>query len=297
MTMRFAAPFQHNGCTIPYDKIDEFNINFTEYSSFDELEKFIGMYPDHRMNIEFAEQNYDVDSIIKFCHNHEQIYVRIRPWEFQYIPAYEEEDINYIFDKTFPIYSYSLLEWVLSRKVKGIYITDDLTYNLPEIYTQCSEQEIELRVVLNRVPAINPIVAICPSAQIYRPQDYDFLSKYYSAGEFDCGEEYDWVKAEVLYRKWFVEHEWDSNLEFMNNDLAWSYPTMSVPPELTRLRSACQHRCTLRAGNLCSKCSRFLTLGFKNANNGMVYKDAEHGLPSLEQMADLIILSKEDNVD
>ena len=296
--MKFSAPYQMEfNCPIDYNNIDEFNVKFTQYSSFNDFEKFVNMYPNHQINVEFAEENYKVDNIINLCHKYNNIYIRLHSWELKYLFKYQEENINYFFDRTMPVYNYSLLEWVLTQQPKGIYIADDLTYNLPNVYEQCSEKNIELRIVLNKIPTTNLLTSTCPSVQIYRPQDYDFLSRYYSVGEFDCGEEYDWVKAEVLYKKWFIEHKWDSDLEFMNQDLKLPYPTLSIPPELTRLRSVCQHRCTLRAGNLCSKCHRLLLMGYKNADNNLIYSDSEYGLQPLEQIVDSIILSKNNNVE
>lgn len=296
--MKFSAPYQMEfNCPIDYNNIDEFNVKFTQYSSFNDFEKFVNMYPNHQINVEFAEKNYKVDNIINLCHKYNNIYIRLHSWELKYLFKYQEENINYFFDRTMPVYNYSLLEWVLTQQPKGIYIADDLTYNLPNVYEQCSEKNIELRIVLNKIPTTNLLTSTCPSVQIYRPQDYDFLSKYYAVGEFDCGEEYDWVKAEVLYKKWFIEHKWDSDLEFMNQDLKLPYPTLSIPPELTRLRSVCQHRCTLRAGNLCSKCRRLLLMGYKNADNNLIYSDSEYGLQPLEQIVDSIILSKNNNVE
>ena len=294
--MKFAAPYQMDSlCPINHKDIDEFNIKFTEESSFEELRKFIKMYPSYQINIEFAEKNYNTDNIINLCNDFENVYICIRQWELEYLSLYEENNINYIFDKTMPIYSYSLLEWVLSRKVKGIYIADDLTYNIEEVYKQCEAKNIKLRVILNKIPVTNSLVFTCPSVQVYKPQDYNFLNQYYDVGEFDCGEKYDWTKAEVLYRKWFVEHDYKDDLEFMNYDLVLPYPTKSIPPELTRLRSVCKHRCTMRAGNLCSKCKRLLIMGYKNADNNLIYTDSQHGLSSLENMVDSIIISKNNN--
>lgn len=296
--MKFAAPYQMDfNCPIDYNNIDEFNIKFTQYSSFEELRKFIKMYPNHQINIEFVEENYDIDNIINLCNDFENVYICIHSWEFKYLQQYEENDINYIFDKTLLIYNYSLLEWVLGHKVKGIYIADDLTYNIINVYEQCAKKGIKLRVILNRIPTTNLLTTTCPTIQVYRPQDYDFLSQYYDVGEFDCGDEYDWTKAEVLYRKWFIDHKWDANLEFMNQDLRLPYPTVSIPPELTRLRSVCKHRCTMHAENFCSKCRRLLLMGYRNADNNLVYTDSEYGLESLEQMVDSIIISKSDNIN
>ncbi len=292
--MKFSAPYQI-GCPIDYKNIDEFNINFTQNSSFEELRKFVKMYPSHQINIEFSEENYNLENIINFCNDFNNVYVCIHQWELRYLQEYEDNNINYIFDKSMPIYSYSLLEWVLARKVKGIYIADDLTYNLREVSNQCKSKDIKLRVILNKIPTTNSLVFTCPSVQVYKPQDYNFLSQYYDVGEFDCGEKYDWVKAEVLYRKWFIEHNYDEDLEFMNYDLVLPYPAGSIPPELTKLRANCQHRCTLRAENLCSKCKRLLLMGYRNADNNLIYNNAEHGLSSLENMVDSIIVSKNNN--
>ena len=293
--MKFAAPYQLEAtCPIDYGKIAEFNIEFTKYNSFKSLGDFAKKYSFHQINVSFSEENYDIDAIIDFCKKYDNVYIRIHPWEFQFLSRYKMENINYIFDITIPIYSYSLLEWTLSSGVKGIYIADDLTYNLPEVYKQCEDRGIKLRIILNHIPATNPLSLTCPSVQIYRPQDYDFLSQYYAVGEFDCGEKYDWTKAEVLYRKWFVEHDCSYDLEFMNQDLQLPFPTKSIPPELTRLRSVCRHRCMMSYDNKCSKCKRLLLLGYQNADNHLIYKNSEHALPSLEEMVDTITISKKE---
>lgn len=295
--MKFAAPYQIDfNCPIDYNKIDEFNIKFTQYSSFDELRKFIEMYPEKRINIEFVEENYSQKDIINLCNDFENVYIRLYQWGLRYLQEYEENNVNYILDSSIPIYSYSLLEWVLNRKAKGIYITDDLTYNLKEVYNQCANKGIELRVILNRVPITNPLSSICPTVQAYRPQDYEFLSEYYAVGEFDCGDNYDWSKAEVLYQKWYIEHNYNDDLEFINDNLYLPYPTKSIPPELTRLRAVCKHRCTMSMENICSKCKRLLLNGYRNADNNLVYSDSQYGLLPLEDMVNNIILSKKDNL-
>ena len=296
--MKFAAPYEMEiTCPIDHSNIDEFNIKFTENSSFKELKSFIEKNESHQINIEFAEENYDINKIIEICKDFNNVYVRIHSWEFKYLYDYEENDVNYIFDSTIPVCSYNFLEWVLARKVKGIYITDDLTYNLEEVYKQCEASGIKLRVILNKIPSMNLLTSTCPSVQVYRPQDYDFLSQYYDVGEFYCGEKYSWTQAEVLYRKWFIDHEWNDDLEIMNHDLRLSYPTQSMPPELTRIKANCKHRCTMSSENICSKCKRFLLMGYRNADNNLIYKDPEYGLPSLMEMADNIIISKDNNKD
>ena len=293
--MKFAAPYQFKNCTIDYDLIDEFNILFTEHSSYDDLRKFLQMYPNHRVNIEY-EEGYNVEYLYSFFQEHDNLYWRMKNEDLVYLQECQEQNIKFFFDETLPIYSYSLLEWVLDNGPTDIYILDDLTYNLEEVKKQCLAHNISLRIVLNKVPTMSLITTFCPSAQIYRPQDYDYLSEYYDVGEFDCGDTYDWTKAEVLYRHWYVDHDWNDDLNIMNIDLTLPYPTKSIPPELTRLRSKCKHRCTLYAENMCQKCRRLLEIGYSNVDNNLVYRDSDYGLPSLEDMTDLIIISKDDNL-
>ena len=292
--MKFAAPYQLN-CPIDYNKIDEFNIQFTSNSSFDQLKKFLVMYPEHRINIDFAEENYNITEIINLCKEFNNVYLRLKLWELEYLDEYEEEDINFFFDQTIAICNYSLLEFSLSHSTKGIYIMDDLTYNLPNVYEQCSKKGIELRIVLNEVPCTSGLSLICPSVQVYRPQDYDFLSQYYSVGEFNFEEGYDWERVNILYRKWYVDHSWNSDLKFMNQDLVLPYPTQAIPPELTKTRASCQHRCTVSVNNICAKCRRFLLMGYQNVKDNLVYEDnVKRSLPSLEEMIDTILISEDD---
>ena len=161
----------------------------------------------YHMNLQFSTINFNIDEFnIDFCHDFDNVYVRIHPWELKYLAQYDENSINYIFDSSMPIYSYSLLEFALGSHTKGIYIMDDLTYNLPEVYKQCNDKGIELRVILDKVPTTNSLTLVCPSVQIYRPQDYNFLSQYYAVGEFSCDEN-DLNKLEVLYKRhspWLV---------------------------------------------------------------------------------------------
>lgn len=294
MGMRFAAPYQLNGCTIDYDNIDEFNIVFTKDSKYDELKKFIELYPNHRINIQYQD-GYDIEQMFAFFQENEQLYWRMRSNDLPYVRECQENNIKFFFDNNMPIYSYCLLEWALNSGTTGIYIADDLTYNIKNVYEQCNEKGIELRVVLNRVPITNSLSLTCPSVQVYRPQDFDYLNDYYAVGEFNCGDEYDWVKAEVLYRRWYIDHFWEDDLDLMNPELRLPYPTASIPPELTRFRSVCQHRCTMRTENVCSKCRRLLLMGYLNADRNLIYKDNDNGLPPLDDIVDSIIVSKDNN--
>lgn len=296
--MKFAAPYQNTDNLIPRDNIHEFNIKFIKTSKQDSLEEFINLYPNRRINIEFEEDDYDINKIIELCQKYDTLYIRLKPKDLKYIQLLDDEAVHYFFDSTVRIYSYGTLEWAFMYHPTDIYISDDLTYNMDEVFNQCQLHDINLRIVLNRIPSLNTVVLACPSAQIYRPQDFDFLDHYYAVGEFDFGEDkpYDWVKAEVLYRRWFVDHYWDDTLNYMNFDIHTPYPSVLIPSELVHMRANCKHRCTMSVNNSCSKCARLLYMSFSNA--GIVLKSGrEYKIPTLETMVDTIIESKDNNED
>lgn len=293
--MKFAAPYQNTDNLISRDDIDEFNLIFTETSEYDNLKNFINIYPDKRINLELPENNCDINKIIELCQEYETLYLRLQPKDLKYLQLIDDEAINYFFDSTIRVYSYGTLEWVFMYNPTDIYISDDLTYNMEEVYAQCQSHNINLRIVLNRISSLNTAVLACPSAQIYRPQDFDFLDRYYDVGEFDFGEEpYDWVKAEVLYRRWFIDHYWDDTLNYMNFDIHAPYPSVLIPSELVHLRANCKHRCTMSVNNSCNKCARLLKMSFVNSDFSL-RTGKEYKIPTLETMIDAIIESKDNN--
>ena len=70
--MKFAAPYQmDNLCPINHKDISEFNIKFTEESSFEELRKFIKMYPLHQININMltVQGRSDIQLLLQIIKN------------------------------------------------------------------------------------------------------------------------------------------------------------------------------------------------------------------------------------
>ena len=228
------------------------------------------------------------------CLKYNNVYIRINGEHFADVPQLQKKNIKFFFDYSFLVYSYSLLEWVIKIHPTDIYIGEELFYNLNEVKNICDNHNIKIRMILNRIPVTNNFVAFNYSVLAFRPQDYSFLEKYIDVGEFDCEEPYDWTKADILYRKWYIEHSWNDDLSYMNKDMVLPFPVQSMPIELIKYRSNCKHRCMTSANSHCHKCKRFFTLGIYNDKQGIKYKDdTKSTLPSLDELTDKLLLTSE----
>lgn len=288
--MRLAAPFEQFNSLIPHEKIDEFNIKFTMKSDWDNLNKFAGeLFPHKRINVEF-DDGIEIDDIIKCSKDNKNIYVRATIQQVPFLPTLKEKGVKFFLDSTLPIQSYCLLEWALETGATDIYIAEDLFYNLDNVYSKCQEKNVKIRMILNRLPHISVVSATLPTVQAFSPRDYELLDNYIETAEFDCGDKYDWVKAEVLYRKWFIEHDWNDDARYLNEDIVLPYPVQSIPPELTKFRISCQRRCMTSAINHCGKCKRFLLQSYRNKDNNLVYRHGTtESLPDIDTLGDMLI--------
>lgn len=181
----------------------------------------------------------------------------------------------------------------------GIYIADDLFYNLINVEARCREANIEIRMILNRLPLTSVPTHYSNKSPIYNPQDFKFLDDYISVGEFDCSTEYskyDWVKAERLYHIWFEEQYWNDDLRFINPDIKFEVLSPCIPPELARYRSSCGLACVSHSRSSCKKCNRLFLLAKRNKENGIGYKKGvSTGLPSRDELMELLEKQEENN--
>ena len=293
--MNFAAPYVNYNCPLA-DQINEYNIIFKEHNSWANLDTYASMFKDKRINVCFKDVEIDMRELENLCIKYDNVYVRITPDTLKAVPQLKEKNIRFFLDNTMMINSYSLLEYAIQLKPTDIYIGEELLYNLNEVRATCNANNIKIRMVLNRAPVLAQVITLNYTVPVFRPQDYHFLNEYIDCGEFDCGEKYDWTKAKVLYQKWYVDHAWDDELVYLNTDIAFPYPTSSMPVELVKYRSNCKHRCVMFADNHCGKCKRFYTLGLYNEKRGIKYDNTVTStLPSLDDAIDsLIVNSKSD---
>ncbi len=289
--MQFACPYKNKY----EDDIDpdEYNI-VMKHDDYDRLNAFLTDVPrEKKINVKFAgESIMNIDKLKIAATINPNLRVRVGTWELYNLPELRANEIPFIFDSSFCINSYLLLDWAIKQGAEGLYIYDDLHYNLPNIDAICKKNKVELRIVLNRIPTSTPFVYKNKRAPIYRPQDMWILKQFFSVGEFDCKNEdisYDWEINKQQYKSWFIEQYWRGDLKFINRDV--SFPIMSpcVPPELADYRSSCGLACRARAMSSCHKCERLYEFSEYNFQNGIAYKrEAKTGLPLKEDLMKLL---------
>ena len=276
--VNLAIPFRvHN---VRNDLVSEFNVRFTEgRNSFEKFIDFINMYLDKRINVRFFGEfpMHVITTVDKLSDN---IYVRLGQDQFMMIEELKNNGIKYFFESEANFtYNLSSLDSATAIGVTDIYPTDDLLYDLRNTKRFCDEHNINMRLVLNRIPMTTVNKGTDYKSQIYRPQDKEFLDEYFTTYEFDCGQPVDWAKFDVLYRAWFDRGGWNGDLEEINDDLQVSYPNLSVIPNLTNIEGSCERRCTKRINNPCDKCNQFMRTAISMANTGIYLKGNKRRTP------------------
>lgn len=259
-----------------YDKIglkdeyiNEYNIMFDPLKNdYKILEQKMSTF-NKRVNLWYIGE-INIDEVIILNKLNQELYLRVSAEHIHQIQDLKNNNIKFFLDLSIPIYSYSMLYWAINEiQPAEIYIADDLCYNLEEVYKICKKNSIKLRIVLNRIPTINILTGLSETAPIFRPEDLDLLSLYFSTAEFDLsfGEdprneyECNWDAAETMYRRWFIQKHWPEDLNIMNPDILIDFPNSSIPIELNEHKIRCRHKCTSSSIGVCGKCGRYMEVG------------------------------------
>lgn len=75
---------------------------------------------------------------------------------------------------------------MLKLNVSDIYIYDALCYQMPIVKDKCNKQNIQIRLVLNKIPTNQPNAGQDYRAPIFTPRDMDTLENFIDVAEFDC---------------------------------------------------------------------------------------------------------------
>lgn len=257
--MRLAIPFKRH-----YelnDDADEFYVYYDpKLQDFNDLLTFIQEYEDKTINIRYRNSldTKTAVSLSKLCPN---VRFVVTMGDVNSLEKLKESGAKYFFSNEYPCHSFKDLQsFVESLGVCGVYVADDICYNLPSARMFCDRHEVEMRVVLNKVP----ITITSPTDRtimVWIPQDYELMSKYFDVAEFDCGRDkgYDFRKLTVLYRSWFERHDWAGNMQEICKGIPYKYVPRTILPYLNESKVKCGLGC-VRNGWRCTKCSQVLDL-------------------------------------
>lgn len=267
MIYPIAVPFQR------FDSLEgaikEYNIEFrTDDSRLDDLIDFISLPFVYRVNIHFDSKVpvhiIEIANKVKDC-----VYVRLSPDQWFEAKGLKENDVRFFFDSSMPVSNICQLTEFIKMGVSDVYIADDLVYMLPRVGKYCSQENVNVRMVLNRIPLTTFDKGDDPRSLMCRPQDTYHLLDYIDTFEFDCYDEnnnYQWNVFDVLFKAFFVNQYWHGDLSELNPDihLPHGFPNDSITPEYTGYKVDCGRRCGL--GSSCRKCQQFYDIGieFKN---------------------------------
>jgi hypothetical protein len=261
MTVKIAIPYLHDINFELNDEAKEFNILF--YKSKNKLEKlidFVEAYPETRINIKFPE-GLHMSTLIAISKITDNVYVRLKASDINNVKELKENGIKFFFDSDCPAYNYATLDCFIKLGVTDVYLADDLCYNLSDVETYIHDKDVQMRLVLNRVPSTTIDRGFNPCSPIYMPKDFEKLNQYFDVFEFDCGEPYDWAKFDVLYRAWFEKQRWHGQMSEINKDVTRDFHCDAIYPDYTEFKFNCERRCNKRVTNHCRKCEQWLEIG------------------------------------
>lgn len=272
LNFNVAAPFKR------YHELEgqfaEYNIEYrSDDSRLDDLIDFISLPFIKRVNVHFDNKvmikDMGVANRVKEC-----IYVRLSADQWFATKSLKEAGIPFFFDATLPVSTYCQLDEMINLGVSDVYIADDLTYNLQEVSDYCHTHNVNMRLVLNRIPLTTFDKGKSVKSPIYRPQDTDVLSHYFDVFEFDCGDPYDWNKFDVYVKAYCLNCQWHGNLAELNQDimLEGGFPNDSLIPNYTDYKMNCERVCNVNINNHCRKCEQFFEIGKEFKDKGAVFR-------------------------
>lgn len=271
--MRISAPATSNP-GFDLTQLDELDVFFTKKHDFEQLLAFCNKFSDQRINLCFEKDTNLLSSeeLIQINNTlQNKLYIRLQPQQLDLRDFLEKNNIKYFID--YPVDSYIKLRWMLDyTHTTDIYITDDLCYNFDVIKTMCNLKNINIRMVLNRIPSTFVYAGEMIDAPIFRPSDFDLLQQWIDTAEFDCWEKdgkYNWNKFSVLYKRWFIDKEWSASLNHLNCDILFDFPP-NVFSEYSSIKMNCKHRC-MSSGASCKTCQRWINFA-KTTNDYFIEK-------------------------
>ena len=224
---------------------------------FDKLISFVENYSNKRINIRIIGNDIPLNHLVTLSRINKNIHVKLDLYQFSCVERLKEKDIKFYFDQHVPATTFIFLDELLNLGVSDVYIADDLCYNLENVSKRCKKDGVQIRLILNRIPATTPYAFSDVRAPIFTPRNFPELDQYIDVAEFDCfyedeSDAYNWNKFNVLYKAWFKKHDWFNDLREINSDLEIFYPVRQQMPNFIERKLNCGRQCVYN--DRCRKC-------------------------------------------
>ena len=242
------------------DSVQEFNIYFDpNVNNLDTLIEFIQTFDKHIINIEYRN-GIDIKTATALSKISDRVRFRLRAEDIGKTSQLRERDCKFFFDKSMAADCWTMLMWLVSyHQVSDVYICDDLVYEFDKVKEYCNQNNVRIRMIVNRVPSSYPIGQNDYTIPLYRPQDMDTLAQWVDVVEFDCGSSYNFKILKVLYKAYITNKFWYGQLEEVNIDFKdFDLPCPGLVVNLAQKRSICGQRC--RKGGKCRTCKELIEM-------------------------------------
>lgn len=265
--VKLALPFALNN-DFYTNQTDEFNILFNpKRNSLDKLYTFCDTFSDRRINIEYSDNDPKASEMRSLLAGNKNIYCRIKEGNINALVTLIEAGVPAFFDSDRPASNVSELSLLLSLGISDVYLADDLWYNIIDIYGVLQKNNVQNRLVLNRIPSVLPNAGYDIKAHIFPPEVGSIIFPYIDTVEFDCGRPFNWNHLGVYYRAWFTRKDWHGNLKEINKTLQLDIPNDSLLPDSwIKFKINCGRRCDTRTTSSCHKCEQMLSISTKLAD-------------------------------
>lgn len=272
--MKIAAPF---AASAKWRKVpDEYNISIENSRQIEAIYDFLEVTK-KRVNLNFKNE-IDLNCLEILIKKYSNFVLRVHSYQIKNLKRIKELNIPFFFDRDVPCTSLLSLDFMIKQKVTDVYIFDDLWYNLPQVSEKCKNNNINIRLILNRVPSLFPVLDEDYKAPIFSPRDIEYLEPYIDTIEFDCyfAEEkaYNWNIFNVYKKAYLDKKEWVGDLRELNRDLTFFYPVYSEPWELIKRKISCGRKCSV--GSKCRRCEDIVTIA-RNLNAEGLYLKKNKG--------------------
>lgn len=256
--MHLAIPFNENYPQFIHNNT-EFNLHFRKQSNPQDLIDFAKQWP-QRINVQFAPEVDTMKIIQEVKEVHPNIYLRLQADTPKVeVEKYIKEDIQCFYNEYSLVYSYPILDSLLSLGVSDVYLGDDLVYNYPRVSKKCHSCNVQVRAVLNMIPSTSVDAGNDYRDFLYTPQNSDIYSRYIDAAEFLCGYPYDFERLKVLERVYLEDKEWIGNLQTLIPQLNYPIHNGSLISGFINYKLNCGRACSNQTPVICRKCEQFIT--------------------------------------